>query len=152
LADPDRRQGEGSFRHFLIDQSILFAMCNKRRLHFTHSDKPSFLVVGSEAYEVKHGTRSACTWPPPRKSLPSAEYNSSSDTYVKILTSATSLPYIDAGLKVPDEDRKALVLVIVGHNMVGRLAVHLLCSACDLGRIFSSICCKILGIRGYVAL
>jgi len=37
-----------------------------------------------------------------------------------------SLPRIDADLKVPDEDCKALVRMIVDHNMVGKLAVHLL--------------------------
>jgi len=44
------------------------------------------------------------------------------------LTSATSLPRIDADLKVPNEDRKALVRMIVDYNIVGKLAVHLLYS------------------------
>jgi hypothetical protein len=46
---------------FLIDRSILFAMCNKRPLPFIYSDsdKFSFFVVGSEAREVKHMMRRA---------------------------------------------------------------------------------------------
>ncbi|KAG4429201.1 hypothetical protein IFR05_015314 [Cadophora sp. M221] len=39
---------------------------------------------------------------------------------------ATSLPRIDADLKAPDEDRKALVRMIIDRNMAGKLAVHLL--------------------------
>ncbi|KAH8704635.1 hypothetical protein GQ44DRAFT_716492 [Phaeosphaeriaceae sp. PMI808] len=58
--------------------------------------------------------------------LPSAEYYSSSDAYAKIPTSATSLPRIDADLKVLDNDCKALVRMIIDHNMVGKLAVYLL--------------------------
>ncbi|KAH6712139.1 hypothetical protein BKA61DRAFT_675935 [Leptodontidium sp. MPI-SDFR-AT-0119] len=41
-------------------------------------------------------------------------------------TTATSLPRIKADLMAPDEDLKALVGMIVDHNMVGKLAVHLL--------------------------
>ena len=29
---------------------------------------------------------------------------------------------------------------------------RVMCSACGLGRIFSSLCCRFLGNRGYVAL
>ncbi|PMD62557.1 uncharacterized protein K444DRAFT_627476 [Hyaloscypha bicolor E] len=47
------------------------------------------------------------------------------DIYLSF-TTATSLPRIDADLKVPDEDRKALVRMIVDHNMVGKLAIYLL--------------------------
>ncbi|KAI3390391.1 hypothetical protein diail_9821, partial [Diaporthe ilicicola] len=50
---------------------------------------------------------------------------SQADLYLSS-TTATSLPRIDADLRVPDEDCKALVRMIVDHNMVGKLAVHLL--------------------------
>jgi hypothetical protein len=45
---------------------------------------------------------------------------------LNVQPSATSLPRIGTDLKVPDEDRQALVRMIIDHNMVGKLAVHLL--------------------------
>ncbi|KAH7363936.1 hypothetical protein BKA65DRAFT_125090 [Rhexocercosporidium sp. MPI-PUGE-AT-0058] len=50
---------------------------------------------------------------------------SQADLYLSS-TTATSLPRIDANLKAPDEDRRALVRMIVDHNMAGKLAIHLL--------------------------